>query len=240
MTCGGRYWDVMHGFEAGQAVGGAAAGMEGGMHTSRPMPSPGMRPIRRGRATPAIVAVVVGLVVGNAEVCARNFCQTETAIEVGSSSGSPADVAGARSSSGDLVRAGAGASWGTAGLPGWKSERPSRLVSRPVFHLQLPLAFTLPRAVHFNLNMSTELSREEQEKADKELHAREAKEQAALPYKWTQTIKDVDVTVPVPGNIKGRDLDVVLTKSKLKVALKGQTPLIDVRRAPHPVTRQLD
>ena len=69
---------------------------------------------------------------------------------------------------------------------------------------------------------------EEREKLDKEARAKEAAEQAQLPYKWTQTIKDVDVIVPVPGNLKGRDLEVVVAKTKLKVAVKGQTPIIDV------------
>ena len=64
--------------------------------------------------------------------------------------------------------------------------------------------------------------------ADNELKAKEAAEQATLPYKWTQTISDVDLTTPIPGNIKGRDLDVVLTKSKLRVGLKGQEPILEV------------
>ena len=71
---------------------------------------------------------------------------------------------------------------------------------------------------------------EEREKKDKELKAKEAAEQAALPYKWTQTIKDVDVTVPVAGNLKGKDLDVKFTKKTLKVGVKGQEPIVDVRR----------
>ncbi|KAI9733037.1 MAG: hypothetical protein M1834_003582 [Cirrosporium novae-zelandiae] len=75
--------------------------------------------------------------------------------------------------------------------------------------------------------MSSEPTPAEREKADKELHEREAAEQAKLPYKWTQTIKDVDVTISVPGNIRGRDLEVVLLKTKLKVKIKGQDPIID-------------
>lgn len=71
-------------------------------------------------------------------------------------------------------------------------------------------------------------SPEEQEQKDAEVRAREAREQAALPYKWTQTIGDLDVTMPVPGNLKGRDLEVMLTKTKVKVAVKGQHPLIEV------------
>lgn len=73
-----------------------------------------------------------------------------------------------------------------------------------------------------------DLTPEQRDKADAELKAKEAAEQAQLPYKWTQTIKDVDITAQVPGNIKGRDLDVKLTKTGLKVAIKGQDPIIDV------------
>ncbi|MCJ1440436.1 MAG: hypothetical protein MMC23_000919 [Stictis urceolatum] len=74
---------------------------------------------------------------------------------------------------------------------------------------------------------------EQQEKKDAEARAKETAEQAALPYKWTQTIQDLDVTVPVPGNLKGRDLDVVIAKSKFKVGVKGQTPVIDKGEFPH-------
>lgn len=81
---------------------------------------------------------------------------------------------------------------------------------------------------------------EEREQKDKEQKAKELAEQAALPYKWTQTIKDVDVTVPVAGNLKGRDLDVKFTKTNLKVAVKGQEPIIDVSKnySLHSLTRK--
>lgn len=82
--------------------------------------------------------------------------------------------------------------------------------------------------------MSTSPSPEERAQKDKELKAREAEEQAQLPYKWTQQINDVDITVPVAGNIKGRDIEVVFTKTKLKVALKGQESFIDVRSSSRP------
>ncbi|KAE8373668.1 nuclear movement protein nudC [Aspergillus bertholletiae] len=72
------------------------------------------------------------------------------------------------------------------------------------------------------------------EREEKERKAKEDAEQAKLPYKWTQTIKDVDVTIPVPGNLRGRDLDVVLAKNKIKVAVKGQEPIIE-GDFPHPV-----
>ncbi|KAH8816515.1 HSP20-like chaperone [Xylogone sp. PMI_703] len=71
--------------------------------------------------------------------------------------------------------------------------------------------------------------------ADKELtpeeetaaRAKELAEQAALPYKWTQTIGDLDITLEVPGNLKGRDLNVDIKKNKLLVGIKGQDPIIN-------------
>ena len=83
--------------------------------------------------------------------------------------------------------------------------------------------------------MSTSPSPEDRAQKDKELKAREAEEQARLPYKWTQQIGDLDLTIPVAGNIKGRDIEVVLTKTKLKAALKGQEPIIDVNPPPWPL-----
>lgn len=78
-----------------------------------------------------------------------------------------------------------------------------------------------------------ELSIEEQRKADTQLKAKEAAEQATLPYKWTQTIKDVDVTVPLPlPNLKSRDLEVILKKTEIKVAVKGSPALIEVNLFP--------
>ncbi|KAI0881584.1 nuclear movement protein [Annulohypoxylon maeteangense] len=57
--------------------------------------------------------------------------------------------------------------------------------------------------------------------------AKEAEEQAALPYKWNQTIADLDISITVPGNLKGRDLVVDIKKLKLKAGIKGQDPIID-------------
>ena len=72
------------------------------------------------------------------------------------------------------------------------------------------------------------LARLLQKQLDAAAKAQEDAEQAALPYKWTQTIKDVDVTIAVDAKYKGRDLDVKLTRTHLKVAVKGQEPIIDV------------
>ncbi|KAI2604456.1 nuclear movement protein [Hypoxylon fragiforme] len=57
--------------------------------------------------------------------------------------------------------------------------------------------------------------------------AKEAAEQAALPYKWEQTIADLDITITIPGNLKARDLVIEIKKQKLKAGIKGQDPIID-------------
>ncbi len=46
-------------------------------------------------------------------------------------------------------------------------------------------------------------------------------------YTWTQTLKEVDVTIPVPQGTRGKDLTVVLKKGKLAAGLKGKQPLIE-------------
>lgn len=75
--------------------------------------------------------------------------------------------------------------------------------------------------------MSSSPTPSDREKKDKEDRAREAEEQAKLPYKWTQTIQDVDITIAVPSNLRGKDIVVDMTKTKLKVGVKGQEPFID-------------
>ncbi|KAI0198274.1 nuclear movement protein [Astrocystis sublimbata] len=57
--------------------------------------------------------------------------------------------------------------------------------------------------------------------------ASEAAEQAALPYKWTQTIAELDILISgIPGNLKGRDLVVELKKQKISAGIKGQPPIL--------------
>lgn len=48
-------------------------------------------------------------------------------------------------------------------------------------------------------------------------------------YSWTQTLGEVTVCVPVPPGTKGRALDVDIGKTRLRVGIKGQPPIIDVR-----------
>jgi hypothetical protein len=66
--------------------------------------------------------------------------------------------------------------------------------------------------------------------------AKEAEEQAALPYKWTQTIAELNVTFDVPGNLKSRDLVITIKKMSLQAGIKGQDPIIQVyTQLPAPV-----
>ncbi|KAJ3862734.1 MAG: nuclear movement protein nudC [Lentinula lateritia] len=65
------------------------------------------------------------------------------------------------------------------------------------------------------------MSEEERKAKDKADREREVTEQAALPYKWTQLLGEVDVHVPVPKGTRGRDLAVVIQKKKLSLGLKG-------------------
>ena len=51
-------------------------------------------------------------------------------------------------------------------------------------------------------------------------------EQAALPYKWRQTLADVDITVPVPSGTRAKGLTVELKRSSISVGLKGQPPIL--------------
>lgn len=77
--------------------------------------------------------------------------------------------------------------------------------------------------------MSTSPPPDEKAQADAEARQREQAEQAQLPYKWDQTIKDLDITITIDAKYKGKDLDVKISRNALKAAIKGQEPFIDVR-----------
>ncbi len=46
-------------------------------------------------------------------------------------------------------------------------------------------------------------------------------------YRWTQTLEELTVYVPMPDDIVSKQLDVVIKSTHLKIGLKGQTPIID-------------
>lgn len=60
------------------------------------------------------------------------------------------------------------------------------------------------------------------------LRAKEKAEQDALPYKWNQTIGDLDILLTVPGNLKGRDLAIDIKRTSISAGVKGQEPIIKV------------
>jgi len=47
-------------------------------------------------------------------------------------------------------------------------------------------------------------------------------------YSWTQELSEVNITVPVPQGTKSVFVVCEIEKNHLKVALKAQTPIIDV------------
>lgn len=40
-------------------------------------------------------------------------------------------------------------------------------------------------------------------------------------YSWTQSLSEVTITIPIPENIRGKDVVVTLEKTKIKVSVKG-------------------
>ena len=46
-------------------------------------------------------------------------------------------------------------------------------------------------------------------------------------YSWTQTLAEVVVVVPFAGGVRARDCDVKVTRTGLRVGLKGQAPVLD-------------
>jgi hypothetical protein len=51
-------------------------------------------------------------------------------------------------------------------------------------------------------------------------------------YSWTQTLAEVSISIPLPDNTRGRDLNVVMKKNHLKVGLKSTTPTDVIIDAP--------
>lgn len=89
-----------------------------------------------------------------------------------------------------------------------------------------PFTSQFPNPLPLRKKMPSSPTPSERDASDAAARAKEAAEQALLPYKWTQTISDVDITVPVAGNLRGRDIVVELSKTYLKVGVKGQKDLI--------------
>merc|ERR1712241_356268 len=69
---------------------------------------------------------------------------------------------------------------------------------------------------------------EEEDEEDKGKMKPNAGNGADLPnYKWTQTLEEIELRVPLPLAVKSRDVVVNLGKKNLKVGLKGHPLIID-------------
>ena len=63
-----------------------------------------------------------------------------------------------------------------------------------------------------------DMTEEERTAHDKVAKEKEDKEQAELPYRWSQDLATVTVNVDLPKGTRGKDLNVVMEKRKLKVS----------------------
>lgn len=50
-------------------------------------------------------------------------------------------------------------------------------------------------------------------------------------YSWTQTLEEVTVVVPVEPGTRGKMCEVSMTKTKLRVGVKGKPPVLEVSRS---------
>ncbi|BEJ16586.1 hypothetical protein CspHIS471_0511910 [Cutaneotrichosporon sp. HIS471] len=77
------------------------------------------------------------------------------------------------------------------------------------------------------IEQQDKMSKEERTAYDAKERAREQTEQDALPYKWSQDLNTVSVSVPLPNGTRGRDLQVIMERRKLKVDVKGGATLLE-------------
>ena len=71
------------------------------------------------------------------------------------------------------------------------------------------------------------LSPEDRSSYDVSQRAKEAQEQAALPYQWTQALDHAALTVPVEAGTRAKMLDVQIKKKSLRIAKKGGEVLLE-------------
>jgi len=69
---------------------------------------------------------------------------------------------------------------------------------------------------------------EEEDEADKGKMKPNTRNGADLPtYNWGQTLEEVELRVPLGGAFKARDLEISIEKKRLKVGIRGRTPIIN-------------
>jgi hypothetical protein len=71
------------------------------------------------------------------------------------------------------------------------------------------------------------LSPAEQAAHDASQREKEAQEQAALPYRWTQALDHVALNFPVEQGTKAKTLDIKIKKKSLSIAQKGGEVLLE-------------
>ncbi|KAJ8331567.1 hypothetical protein BDV3_000647 [Batrachochytrium dendrobatidis] len=70
------------------------------------------------------------------------------------------------------------------------------------------------------------LSDKDREEKDRLARIKEKEEQDALPYKWRQTLQDVDIAVPIPKGTRAKDMAITIKQKHLSVGFKSTpTPI---------------
>lgn len=83
------------------------------------------------------------------------------------------------------------------------------------------LATSSSNDVHeLTLEEYEKLSPSEREAYDRAKADHETAQQASLPYRWSQALDTIALTMPLPDSTRARDLDVILKRNALKVAIK--------------------
>ncbi|KAJ7278097.1 hypothetical protein O6H91_Y385200 [Diphasiastrum complanatum] len=70
---------------------------------------------------------------------------------------------------------------------------------------------------------------EEEEKEEKGIKPNAGNGADLEKYSWTQTLSEVTVHIPIPVGTKSKAIACDIKKNKLKVGLKGQNPIMEVR-----------
>lgn len=69
----------------------------------------------------------------------------------------------------------------------------------------------------------SQLAPEEQHAYDEEVRAQEKLEQDALPYRWTQTLEHVELSLAVPQGTRAKQVQVLIKRTSLCIGWHGVT-----------------
>lgn len=127
--------------------------------------------------------------------------------------------AGPSGTSGTASAAGAAAAEAAAG--------PSAAAAGTIASSSAAAAAQQPDAAAPAAGPDAEASGSEKSDQDKGMKPNEGRGADLGRYSWTQTLHEVSVSVPVGKGLKGKQLDVIVTKSHIKVGVKGQEPVVE-------------